>query len=92
MINSEGLFMSAGLSPENEAFLAALVASHEFANREAALDSAVDLLRRRRELKSAIAAGVRQLESGESRQYNSAELDRFLADVEGRERELFRGK
>ena len=53
--------MASQLSPENEAFLAAAIARQDYPDREAALDEAVALLRRRRELIEAVNLGVEQL-------------------------------
>jgi Arc/MetJ-type ribon-helix-helix transcriptional regulator len=78
--------MNIHLSPENEAFLTAAVARREFTNRDAAIDEAVGLLRRRRALVDAVDAGVGQLNRGEVQRYEPDELERFLADVETRAR------
>lgn len=72
------------LSPENEAFLAGLLARQEFVNREAALDEAVRLLRRRQEIADAVASGVEQLDAGQIHVYDPGDLEKFLADVEVR--------
>ena len=79
--------MTTPLSPENEAFLRDIVARQEFVSRDAALDEAVALMRRRRELFDAVTSGVEQLNNGPAHQYRPDELDRFLVDVEARERQ-----
>lgn len=84
--------MSTNLSPENETFLAELVAKREFANRDAVLDEAVSLLRRQREVLDAVNAGVTQLRGGRVHRYEQEDLDRFLADVEAREKQRFSGE
>jgi Arc/MetJ-type ribon-helix-helix transcriptional regulator len=77
--------MANELSPENEAFLADVVARQEFVNRDAALDEAVSLLRHRRRIIEAVAAGVDQLNRGETHRYEHDDLDRFLRDIEARQ-------
>jgi Arc/MetJ-type ribon-helix-helix transcriptional regulator len=84
--------MSAHLSPENEAYLAELVAKQKFADRDAALDEAVALLRRQRQFLDAVSNGVTQLRAGKSHRYEHDEIDRFLADIEGRERQRYPGE
>lgn len=81
--------MSTHLSPENEAFLAAAIARHDFKDRDAALDEAVALLRRRRDLIEAVNQGVEQLNRGDAQRYEAHELERFLNDVETREKQRF---
>lgn len=81
--------MSTQLSPENEAFLAAAIARHDFPDRDAALDEAVALLRRRRELIEGVNLGVVQLNRGDAQRYEAHELERFLNDVETREKQRF---
>lgn len=84
--------MSTKLSPENEAFLAAAIARHDFPDRDAALDEAVALLRRRRELIEAVNLGVEQLNCRQGQAYGPDELERFLTDVEARERQNLSGR
>lgn len=84
--------MSTHLSPENEAYLTDLVARREFADRDAALDEAVSLLRRRREIHDAVNAGVAQLDAGQVHRYEADEIERFRADVEAREKLRFPAK
>lgn len=79
--------MGVQLSPENEAFLADLLARRHFPDRNAVFDVAIDLLRRRHELLGAVNAGVEQLGLGRVHRYAFDELDRFLADVEERRRQ-----
>lgn len=81
--------MTTHLSPENEAFLDALVANREFASRDAVIDEAIRLLRRRRELIDSVDAGVQQLRAGQVHRYAADELERFLADVDQREKQRF---
>lgn len=81
--------MGVQLSSENEAFLARLLAKRDFPDRNAVLDKAIDLLRRRHEILDAVNAGVEQLNVGQVHRYASNELDRFLADVEERQRQRY---
>jgi putative addiction module CopG family antidote len=57
--------MSIDLSPHNEQFIEQVVARGAFHNRSAALDQAVELLRRRQELVDHVDEGTRQLRQGE---------------------------
>lgn len=57
--------MATDLSPENEHFLRELVSRGDFPNEASALNEAVRLLRRRREIVSQIEAGLAQAERGE---------------------------
>lgn len=77
------------LSPENEAFLTDILARQEFVNREAALDEAVRLLRRRQEIADAVAGGVEQLDAGQVHAYGAGDLEKFLADVDARAKQRF---
>lgn len=84
--------MSSGLSPENEQFLSELIADHVYADRATALDAAVALLRKRRELWRDLNAGIEQISADTCHHYAPDEVDRFLADVKERERERFAPK
>jgi len=77
--------MNNNLSPESEAFLTEVVAKQEFASRDAAIEAAIGLMRRRRDLLHAVDAGTDQLNSGIAHRYAQSDLDRFLADVGNRE-------
>lgn len=79
--------MGRQLSPENEAFLMELVARHEFADRMAAIDEAVGLLRDRWNERLAINAGLLQLSHGHQHGYQPDELERFLANVSARDKQ-----
>lgn len=57
--------MSTDLSPENEQFIKQAIACGVFQDRAQALDEAVALLRRRKELLDQIDEGTRQLRDGE---------------------------
>ena len=55
------LFMSTGVSPENELFIQQAVAAGVFSDREHALDEAVGLLKSRQSILAHIDEGTRQL-------------------------------
>jgi Arc/MetJ-type ribon-helix-helix transcriptional regulator len=57
--------MATDLSPENDKFLRDLVNHGTYPNEATALNEAVKLLRRRREIVSRIEAGLEQAERGE---------------------------
>lgn len=81
---TENAVMSHDLSPENEAYLNELVASQAFPDRTAALDEAVRVFRRRQTLLGQLAAGVEQLDRGQSVIYGPDEIERFVSDVRAR--------
>jgi Arc/MetJ-type ribon-helix-helix transcriptional regulator len=63
--SGRGAVMAADLSQENEHFLRELVRRGDYPNEGSALNEAVNLLRRRRELLAQIEAGTAQAERGE---------------------------
>jgi hypothetical protein len=78
--------MSTQLSPESESFLADLVARQVFTDHTAAIEAAVTLLKSRYAVLDAIALGQKHLREGRAHSYVGDELDRFLADIEQRQR------
>jgi len=56
--------MSSNLSPENEQFIESAISVGLYHNREEALDSAVELLRSRKQLICDVNEGIEQLERG----------------------------
>lgn len=73
--------MSIPLSTANEIYLQQIVDVGRFADQSAALDEAVQLLRRREELHQAVSAGVAELDRGEVIEYEAVELERFLVET-----------
>jgi Arc/MetJ-type ribon-helix-helix transcriptional regulator len=59
--------MSTELSPDKDRLLEKLVASGQFANRQQALDRAVDLLQEEAETLAAIRDGLASMQRGEGR-------------------------
>jgi len=59
--------MSSNLSPENDRYVEYTVATGMYHDRGEALDSAVELLRRREQLIRDVNQGIEQLERGEGR-------------------------
>ena len=59
--------MTISLSPENERYLEYTVATGMYQDPGAALDSAIELLRRREQLIRDVNKGIEQLERGEGK-------------------------
>lgn len=78
--------MSAGMSPENERFLADVVAAGQFRDRAEALDTAVGLLRKRQELLAHVDAGLSDLEQGRFNDYDRESLERRFDELAERAR------
>ena len=78
--------MSIDLSQPNEQFIDSAVATGLFPTRSDAINEAVDLLRKREELRAEIKIGIDQLDRGESEPHNmddiKEEIRRRLAGKE----------
>ena len=72
--------MPAEISSHNEDFINRQVAAGEYADRSAALDAAIELLRNRSRTLEKIDNGRRQLETGEFNQYDDDETLRQRFD------------
>ena len=66
--------MSTDLSPENEKFIADMLARGKYGSREEALDAGVELLRKRDELVDRLRESRRQLDAGEFTEYDGESL------------------
>ena len=66
--------MQVEISPQNNEFIDRQVARGEFRDRRAALDAAVDLLRRRTDTLEKIDNGRQQLDAGEVNEYDDETL------------------
>ena len=73
--------MSTNLSPENEHFLEHVVSAGMYHDRGEALDSAVELLRRREQLIRDVNQGIEQLQRGEG---VPLDMEKIKATVRGR--------
>jgi Arc/MetJ-type ribon-helix-helix transcriptional regulator len=70
--------MSHRLSPENEQFLDLAVSAGTFHDREAAIDEAVNLLRRREKLIQDVNHGIEQINRGETVPFDLTEMKAAL--------------
>ena len=70
--------MSHRLSPENEQFLDRAVSAGTFHYREAAIDEAVNLLRRREKLIQDVNHGIEQINRGETVPFDLTEMKAAL--------------
>ena len=76
--------MQVELSPENVAFLQSQVALGSFKTPDAALDAAIDLLKRRSEIREHILKGCEQLDRGEYVEFADDEsLEKFFSSMFG---------
>lgn len=66
------------LSPENEQFLDRAVSAGMYDDREAAIEEAVSLLRRREKLIEDVNRGIEQIERGETFPFDLTELKSAL--------------
>jgi Arc/MetJ-type ribon-helix-helix transcriptional regulator len=73
------------LSISNEQFLDALVSAGAFVSRSEAINEAVDLLRRREELRAEIKIGLDQLDRGEGEPLDMDEIRREIRRRIGKE-------
>jgi len=76
--------MSSELSPENELFLRDKIASGLFASRDDAMAAGIEMLRKRDEMVSQIAASRRQLDTGELCEYDDESLVRRFEELKRR--------
>jgi putative addiction module CopG family antidote len=74
------------ISPENERFIEQEIAAGRFRDRSDAIDAGIALLRRRKELLDRVDEGRRQLDSGESHEYDDAALAYRFDELKGRAR------
>lgn len=70
--------MSHRLSPENEHFLDRAISNGVYDDREAAIDEAVSLLRRREKLLEDVNHGIAQIDHGETVPFDLTELKAAL--------------
>ncbi len=70
--------MSLQVSAENEQFLQQQVETGFYSTKDAALDAAIDLLKRTASLRTQIDCGVRQLESGDFLEFDENSLDGYF--------------
>ncbi|MFM8707684.1 MAG: type II toxin-antitoxin system ParD family antitoxin [Planctomycetia bacterium] len=70
--------MSRRLSPENEQFLDRAVSAGNYHDREAAIDEAVNLLRRREKLVEDVNRGIEQISRGETVPFDLTEMKAAL--------------
>jgi Arc/MetJ-type ribon-helix-helix transcriptional regulator len=72
--------MSAGLSPENENYIDQAVASGLFHDRGQALNTAIELLKRRERLIRDVNSGIEQLEKGLGQPFD---IDDIMGEIDG---------
>ena len=73
--------MSIELSPELEDFVQKRVTSGDYPNEVEVIRAAFGLLEEREQLLREIDIGIRQLDAGESTEYDAHSLERFLVDI-----------
>lgn len=78
--------MVSHVSPANESFIADALARGLYKDRQELLDSALELLRRKQELLDRIDLGIKQLETGEYREFDDAGLLAFKEEIRARAR------
>ena len=71
--------MSAGISPENELYIDHAVASGLFQDRGQALNSAIELLKRRERLIRDVNSGIDQLDKGLGEPFD---VEAMMADID----------
>ena len=76
--------MQIEISPQNNEFIDRQVARGEFRDRRAALDAAVDLLRRRTDTLEKIDNGRQQLDAGEFTEYDDESLKKRFDQIKHR--------
>ena len=76
--------MQIEISPQNNEFIDRQVARGEFCDRRAALDAAVDLLRRRTDTLEKINNGRQQLDAGEFNEYDDETLKKRFDQIKRR--------
>ncbi|HVC97208.1 MAG TPA: type II toxin-antitoxin system ParD family antitoxin [Pirellulales bacterium] len=73
--------MSIELSPDLEEFVQKRVTSGDYGSEVEVIRKAFGLLEEREQLLREIDVGIRQLDAGESTEYDAQSLDRFIADI-----------
>ncbi|HUY34769.1 MAG TPA: type II toxin-antitoxin system ParD family antitoxin [Pirellulales bacterium] len=73
--------MSIELSPELEDFVQKRVTSGDYGSEAEVIRAAFGLLEEREQLLREIDIGIRQLDTGESTEYDAHSLERFVADI-----------
>ena len=76
--------MVSNVSSVHEAFIADALARGLYGSRQELLDDAVELLKRRQELLDRIDLGIKQLETGEYREFDDAGLLAFREEIRAR--------
>ncbi len=76
--------MNAGISPENEQYIDHAVAIGLFQDRGQALNTAIELLKRRERLIHDVNSGIDQLENGQGRPFD---IETIMGQVDDRLRE-----
>ena len=81
------------ISPENAAFLESQVSLGSFKSPDAAIGAAIDLLKRRAELREHVLKGCEQLDRGEYLEFADDEsLEKFFSTLFGDVTEAADGK
>jgi len=81
--------MTNRLSPDNEDFLDRQVADGKYADRQQALDAAIEWLRHQTDVLTRVDVGRRQLDDGDCTEYDDASLSRRFEQIKGRVINLF---
>jgi Arc/MetJ-type ribon-helix-helix transcriptional regulator len=75
--------MSFAISPEHQDFVRKEVESGHFANEQALIDEAIELLRSRQGVLDKLKKGIEQLNRGEGVEYGVNDRQHFIADILG---------
>ena len=78
--------MTADISPENEQFIQREIQAGVFRTKSDALNAGIALLRYRKELLARVDEGRRQLDGGESRDYDDESLRNRFSELKERAR------
>jgi Arc/MetJ-type ribon-helix-helix transcriptional regulator len=78
--------MATDISPENERFIEQEIQAGVFRTKSDALDAAIALLRRRKELLACVDEGRRQLDAGDFRDYDEQSLASRFSELRERAR------
>jgi Arc/MetJ-type ribon-helix-helix transcriptional regulator len=73
--------MSTGISPENEIYIETAVANGLFQDRGQAINTAIELLKRRERLIRDVNSGIGQLESGLGQPFD---IETIMAQIDDR--------
>ena len=73
--------MSTGMSPENEQYIDRAVASGLFQDRGQAINTAIELLKRRERLIRDVNSGIEQIEKGHGRPFD---IDSIVSQIDER--------